>query len=395
MGLLEFFEKNKDCPDSVEAEIESVPEPLQEENFDLQTEEKVPENASNSQKNPSRKRDKSKKDSGVQNETPKEEENLDLSEESMPEKLENQSKNSPKSKRNSKKRNSKTKKDSETLNETPKEENFDTMPEETKSENQSENANNSMRNSRKRDSEPKTKVEKPSKKAKKSFDSNAFDNELAQFEQLRTKKSFDKNAFDNELAEVEQLTNDLINNIRPRKRSARNSSSVQAATSQVDDTTKTPETSEKNPQNSVKTPEVEMNQSIQVSRRNSRISRLFDKEAFDIEATKVSKFAQQIVNSPRKRSSILNLTPILRGQTASAINSPLVSTMNGRSAINSPLVSAKNPPQNSVKPPLPKMTTAEIYARQNSQNSVKTPLHKRPSMTSAKLTETKKKGRSS
>ena len=131
-----------------------------------------------------------------------------------------------------------------------------------------------------------------------------------------------------------------------------------------------------------------MNKSIQVSRRNSRISRLFDKEAFDIEAAKVSKFAQQIVNSPRKRSSILNLTPVLRGQTASAINSPLVSTMNGRSAINSPLVSAKNPQQNSVKTPLHKMTTAEIYAR---QNSVKTPLHKRPSMTSAKLTETKKK----
>ena len=131
-----------------------------------------------------------------------------------------------------------------------------------------------------------------------------------------------------------------------------------------------------------------MNKSIQVSRRNSRISRLFDKEAFDIEAAKVSKFAQQIVNSPRKRSSILNLTPVLRGQTASAINSPLVSTMNGRSAINSPLVSAKKPLQNSVKTPLHKMTTAEIYAR---QNSVKTPLHKRPSMTSAKLTETKKK----
>merc|ERR1712147_494965 len=99
----EFFEKNKDCPDSVEAEIESAPEPPQEENLDLQTEneEKVSDNAFNSRKNPSRKRDKSKKDSGVQNETPKEEENLDLSEES---KLENQSENSPKSKRNSKKR---------------------------------------------------------------------------------------------------------------------------------------------------------------------------------------------------------------------------------------------------------------------------------------------------
>ena len=223
-ALLEFFEKNKDCPDSVKAEIESVPEPPQEENLDLQTEneEKVPENAPNSRKNPSRKRDKSKKDLVVQNETPKEEENLDLSEESKPEKLENQSENSPKSKRNSKKKNSKTKKDSETLNETPKEENVD-MPEETKSkkqENQSENATNSKRNSRKRDSEPKTKVEKPSKKAKKSFDTNAFDNELAQFEQLKDKKSFDKNAFDNELAEVEQLTNDLINNIPPRKRLA-------------------------------------------------------------------------------------------------------------------------------------------------------------------------------
>merc|ERR1712051_383160 len=206
-ALLEFFEKNKDCPDSVEAEIESVTEPPKEENLDLQTEnqtaeneEKVPENTSNSRKNPSCKRDKSKKDSGVQNETPREEEKLDLSEESMPEKLENQS----------------------------------------------ENATNSKRNSRKRDSEPKAKVEKSSKKAKKSFDSIAFDNELAQFEQLKDKKSFDKNAFDNELAEVEQLTNDLINNIPQRKRSARNSSSVQAATSQIDGTMKTPETSEKN-----------------------------------------------------------------------------------------------------------------------------------------------------
>merc|ERR1712083_705999 len=139
-ALLEFFEKNKDCPDSVEAEIESVPEPPQEENLDLQTEneEKVSDDAFNSRKNPSRKRDKSKKDSGVQNETPKEEENLDLSVESKPEKLENQSENAPKSKRNSKKRNSKTEKDSET----PKEENVD-MPEELKSEkqeNQSENA---------------------------------------------------------------------------------------------------------------------------------------------------------------------------------------------------------------------------------------------------------------
>ena len=218
-ALLEFFEKNKDWPDSVE----SIPDLPQEENLDLQTEneEKVPENAYNSRKNPSRKRDKSKKDSAVQNETPKEE-NLHLSAESMPKELENQSENAPKSKRNSKKRNSKTEKDSDTLNETPKEEKVD-MPEETKSEeqeNQSENATNSKRNSRKRDSEPIAKVEKPSKKAKKSFDSNAFDNELAQFEQLKDKKSFDKNAFDNELAEVEQLTNDLINNIPPRKRLA-------------------------------------------------------------------------------------------------------------------------------------------------------------------------------
>merc|ERR1712037_362046 len=67
-ALLEFFEKNKDCPDSVETEIESVTEPPKEENLDLQTEnqtaeneEKVPENTSNSRKNPSRKRDKSKK----------------------------------------------------------------------------------------------------------------------------------------------------------------------------------------------------------------------------------------------------------------------------------------------------------------------------------------------
>ena len=69
--------------------------------------------------------------------------------------------------------------------------------------------------------------------------------------------------------------------------------------------------------------------SLPSSRRNSRLSRLFDKEAFEIEAAKVSRFAEKIINSPRRsrnsRSSILNLTPVGKGQTASAINSPLVS----------------------------------------------------------------------
>merc|ERR1712038_1679697 len=54
--------------------------------------------------------------------------------------------------------------------------------------------------------------------------------------------------------------------------------------------------------------------SLPSSRRNSRISRLFDKEAFEIEAAKVSRFAEKIINSPRRsrnsRSSILNLTPV-------------------------------------------------------------------------------------
>merc|ERR550519_2950818 len=97
----------------------------------------------------------------------------------------------------------------------------------------------------------------------------------------------------------------------PRVRSTRNSSSVEAAATQIDGT---------------ETPvEEEKNKSIHFSRRNSRISRLFDKEAFDVEAAKVSRFAQEIVNSPRKRSSILNLTPVMKGATASAVNSPLVS----------------------------------------------------------------------
>jgi len=64
--------------------------------------------------------------------------------------------------------------------------------------------------------------------------------------------------------------------------------------------------------------------SLPASRRNSRISRLFDKEAFDIEAAKVTRFAEKILNSPRRRSSILNLTPLSKGQTASNISSPLV-----------------------------------------------------------------------
>lgn len=96
---------------------------------------------------------------------------------------------------------------------------------------------------------------------------------------------------------------------------------------------------------------------------NSRLSRLFDKEAFEIEAAKVSRYAQQIVNSPRKRSSILNMTPLSKGQSTSLVNSPLVA-------------------------PTPKKTLDKISSPL--VTSTKTPLHKRPSMT-GKTTEIKKK----
>jgi len=193
----------------------------------------------------------------------------------------------------------------------------------------------------------------PAPTSRRNSRKKSSDQSNAKREMSTGKKSFDKNAFDKELAQVEQLTNEIINSM-PGKRSTRNSSSVEAAASQVDGT-KTPiEDGGKNLSNDKSL--------LNVSRPNSRISRLFDKEAFEVEAAKVSRYAQQIVNSPRKRSSILNLTPVMKGQTSSAVNSPLVSKNVKTPAVNSPLV-GKNP---------------------------KTPLHKRPSMT-AKLTDVKKK----
>jgi len=102
--------------------------------------------------------------------------------------------------------------------------------------------------------------------------------------------------------------------------------------------------------------------SLPSSRRNSRISRLFDKEAFEIEAAKVSRFAEKIINSPRRsrnsRSSILNLTPLSKGQTASAINSPLVSA-----GVNPVLPTPKNLKVKSVTKPT--TTTKKVTLKGN------------------------------
>jgi len=209
-ALLEVFGKNNDCTDLVEeARVESAPPTLQE---NLQT-------------------DTSSEDEGKFQENAPEEEKLDLpesSEEKIPD-------NAPNSRRNSRKRNSKV-----------------------EAEIQSENLEKENLGQSKNDNQvPKSSVNSRRNSRKKNPEANA-------------KKSFDQNEFDNEIAKVEQLTNDIINNMPPRKRSARNSSSVEAAANQIDTTEILSD--------------VEMNKSVQASRRNSRISRLFDKEAFDIEA---------------------------------------------------------------------------------------------------------------
>ena len=124
--------------------------------------------------------------------------------------------------------------------------------------------------------------------------------------------------------------------------------------------------------------------SIPPSRRNSRLSRLFDKEAFDKEAAKVSRLAQQVLDSPRRRSSILNLTPVGKNQTASAINSPLVPPTPKSGNVDSPLAK----PISSIKNVASKPTTSPLL-----KSAVKaTPLNKRPSLskTATKNTTAKK-----
>lgn len=117
----------------------------------------------------------------------------------------------------------------------------------------------------------------------------------------------------------------------------------------------------------------------QPSRRNSRISRLFDKEAFDVEAAKVSRFAEKMgVNSPRRRSSILNLTPVKKGESASAIGSPLV--------VGSPFVAKflnEKVSSSEVQASLRKLVAANSKSSSSpsvSTSFAKTPLHKRSSM---------------
>jgi hypothetical protein len=103
-----------------------------------------------------------------------------------------------------------------------------------------------------------------------------------------------------------------------------------------------------------------MDKKKSLSRRNSRISQMFDKDAFDLLALEASKFVQAMgVNSPRKRSSILNLTPLKKGLFGSAVqDSPLTLT--------------------------PKPSTSKAAGTPKSVAKVekveKTPLHKRSSM---------------
>ena len=203
-------------------------------------------------------------------------------------------------------------------------------------------------------------------------------------------KSFDQASFEAEASTVEQFAQDILSK-NPRKKSKNTNDSLSKPADVSSD---------------------EKNKSICGSRRNSRISRLFDKEAFDIEAAKVSRFAQQIVNSPRKRSSILNLTPVAKDQTTSAVNSPLVAPKASSSGFNasmhkplvdSPLVTQKNSigskrtslaNKPSVSSPFvarKSLGTAKKTPNKTPKSSgtitktpnktpIKTPLHKRPSM---------------
>ena len=143
-----------------------------------------------------------------------------------------------------------------------------------------------------------------------------------------SKKPFDKSAIDAEVAKLEDMTNKLLDG--PRQRS-RNSSSMFRASSQVDTSTG--------------------------SRRNSRLSNFFDKEAFDVEAAKVSKFAENILKNSPRRSSILNLTP-----SKSIRESPLVKTTETKKTVTT----AKKVTLNTTGIPRPRKAPnfAKMHAKQ-------------------------------
>ena len=145
---------------------------------------------------------------------------------------------------------------------------------------------------------------------------------------LESKIPFDKSAVDAEVAKLEDMTNKLLDG--PRQRS-RNSSSMFRASSQVDTSTG--------------------------SRRNSRLSNFFDKEAFDVEAAKVSKFAENILKNSPRRSSILNLTP-----SKSIRESPLVKTTETKKTVTT----AKKVTLNTTGIPRPRKAPnfAKMHAKQ-------------------------------
>ena len=145
---------------------------------------------------------------------------------------------------------------------------------------------------------------------------------------LESKIPFDKSAVDAEVAKLEDMTNKLLDG--PRQRS-RNSSSMFRASSQVD--------------------------TSNGSRRNSRLSNFFDKEAFDVEAAKVSKFAENILKNSPRRSSILNLTP-----SKSIRESPLVKTTETKKTVTT----AKKVTLNTTGIPRPRKAPnfAKMHAKQ-------------------------------
>ena len=93
------------------------------------------------------------------------------------------------------------------------------------------------------------------------------------------------------------------------------------------------------------------------SRRNSRLSNFFDKEAFDVEAAKVSKFAENILKNSPRRSSILNLTP-----SKSIRESPLVKTTETKKTVTT----AKKVTLNTTGIPRPRKAPnfAKMHAKQ-------------------------------
>merc|ERR1711953_20662 len=145
---------------------------------------------------------------------------------------------------------------------------------------------------------------------------------------LESKIPFDKSAVDAEVAKLEDMTNKLLDG--PRQRS-RNSSSMFRASSQVD--------------------------TSNGSRRNSRLSNFFDKEAFDVEAAKVSKFAENILKNSPRRSSILNLIP-----SKSIRESPLVKTTETKKTVTT----AKKVTLNTTGIPRPRKAPnfAKMHAKQ-------------------------------